>query len=117
MQGPVAEGCLLDLLRLALEPALGVGVGKELGQIFIEVEIVADDGAHRRLHRLVAVPFGEMRLEFFLGLARLDEKEAGGAAIRRGRAKLQEIDQLVQQRVGNFAGKRIMRPRVAEQLV
>jgi hypothetical protein len=87
-----------------------VGVRKELGQIFIEIEIVADDGAHRRLHRLVAVAFGEMRLELLFRLARLDEKEAGRAAIRRGRPKLQEIDQLVQQRVGNFAGKRIMRP-------
>ena len=89
---------------------------KELGQIFIEIEIVADDGAHRRLHRLVAVAFGEMRLELLFRLARLDEKEAGRAAIRRGRPKLQEIDQLVQQRVGNFAGKRIMRPGVTEQL-
>ena len=71
-------------------------MGKELGQVKIEIEVVADDGADRRLHGLVAVAFGEMRLETLLGLARFDEQETGWAAICRGRAELQEIDKLVQ---------------------
>jgi hypothetical protein len=92
LQRAVAEGGLLDFLRLAFEPALGVGVGKELWQMMIEVEIIADDGADRRLHRLLAIAFREKRLEPFLGLARFHEQEARRAAIGACRPEFHEID-------------------------
>ena len=68
-QRAVAEGGVENFLVVALEPALGVGVRKQLGQVVIEVEVVADDGAHRRLHGLVAIAFGEIRLQALFGLA------------------------------------------------
>ena len=91
---------------------------KQLRQVMIEIEIVADDGADRRLHRLVPVAFGEMRLEPLLGLGRFHEHEAGRAAIGRGRAELQEIDDTVQQLVGDVAVlPGVMGARRAKQLV
>jgi hypothetical protein len=45
LQRAVAEGGLEDLLVVALIPALGIGVRKELRQVLVEVEILADDGA------------------------------------------------------------------------
>src|SRR5262245_62132188 len=117
LQRAVAESGVEDLRLVAFEPASGIGVGKEIGQVKIEIEVVADDGADRRLHGLVAVAFGEMRLETLLGLARFDEQETGRGAICRGRAELQEIDKLGQSRVGHLSYEGVVRPGVSEQLV
>src|SRR6185437_11301946 len=52
---------------------------------------------------LSRLPSERCGLSFSFASRDLTKSKAGRAAIRRGRPKLQEIDQLVQQRVGNFA--------------
>ena len=48
LERAVAERGLEDLRVVAGEPAARVGVREELGQMLVEIEIVADDGADRR---------------------------------------------------------------------
>ena len=52
-----------------------------LGQMLVELEVEADDGAHRRRHGLVAIAFAQMRLQPLLGRLRLHEHEARRQAV------------------------------------
>ena len=118
MQRAVAKGGVEDLLLLAGKPAPCIGVGKELRQIFVEVEIVADDGADRRLHRLVAIAFGKMRRPGAAPLPRRLHVKERGAAIGAGRPELGEVDDVMQQGVGDVPlVPGIMRARGEKQLI
>ena len=55
LQRAVPECRHADEFRFANEPALGVGMRKQLRQALIERHVMADDGHHRRTHRLVHV--------------------------------------------------------------
>jgi hypothetical protein len=81
LQRAVAKGGLGDLFLIAFEPALGVGVRKQLGQVLIEVEVVADDGAGPTPSWSCRVAFRQMRLEPLLRCARLHKDEARRTAI------------------------------------
>ena len=76
-------------------------MGKELGQVLVELQVVADDGADRRLHGLVAIALAQVRLQALLGFLRLHEDEARRRAVGARRAQLEHVDELVQQAVGH----------------
>jgi hypothetical protein len=64
-----------------------------------------------------AIAFREVRLQLLLGLARLHEAEARRAAIGGCRRQLHEIDNRVQERVGDVLWKpRVVGASVAEKL-
>ena len=69
--------------------------------MLIEFEVVADDRANRRAHRLGAVAFRQMRGKALLGLRRLHEQDARGRLVRACRPHLHDVDKLPKQLVGN----------------
>ena len=64
-----------------------------------------------------AIAFREVWLQLLLGLARLHEEEARRAAIGRCRRQLYEVDDLMQERVGDVTFEpSVVGARLAEEL-
>jgi len=83
--------------RQVFEPRLGVRVREQLGQLFVEADIHADDGGGGRFHRFVDVAGVEARLQLFLRLLRLHEDDSHRAHVGGRRAHFGEVVDAPQQ--------------------